>query len=189
LSARSSKAQYEQEETIAKGELEDLASQLRTGEARNDNYIGMVRIVKPEAGADDMAPVRIDFKMSTKNGALKTSELSTLNELFGALRPQLWEVGKAVTDIHDPAALVKSFQDVGLNPWDYLKISVREGMDAIISQHPGVTAVEAVLPKTGFLARLQEFGKNLADEAKEYIWSYLHVALSPSVNLGAKGKA
>jgi hypothetical protein len=189
LTARSSHAQYEQEEAVAKDGLADLASSLRETEATNDNYIGIIRIVKPAEATEDLAPVRVDFKMSAKNSALAMSEMETIDELFGALRPQLWEKGKAVTDIHDPSALVQALQDAGQNPWDYLKLSVKDGMDAIVSRHPGVTAVEAILPKTGFLARLQEFGKNLGTEAKNYVRSYLQSALSPAVNLGSKGKA
>ena len=109
--------------------------------------------------------------------------------MFGGMRPQLWEKGKAITDIHDPQTLVKAIVDAGQNPWDYLHLVVKPGMDEIISRHPGVTAVEAILPKTGFLARLQEFGKNLGEEAKEYVRAYLNQALNTSVNIGSKGKA
>jgi hypothetical protein len=45
------------------------------------------------------------------------------------------------------------------------------------------------MPKTGFLARLQEFGKNLSDDAKYYIRRYLERALSSAVTLGSRGKA
>jgi hypothetical protein len=189
LTARSSKAQFELAETTAKSELSKKATELRETEALKDNYIGVVRVVKPDADAEDLSPVRVEFKMSSKDSALKVDQMEALDEMFGGMRPQLWEKGKAITDIHDPQTLVKAIVDAGQNPWDYLHLVVKPGMDEIISRHPGVTAVEAILPKTGFLARLQEFGKNLGEEAKEYVRAYLNQALNTSVNIGSKGKA
>lgn len=189
LSARSSLAQFELAEASAKNALATKASDLRVTEARKDNYIGIVRVVKPEAAAEDLSPVRVEFKMSSKDSALKVDQMEDLDEMFGGLRPQLWEKGKAVTDIPDPKALIDSIITAGQNPWDYLKLAVKPGMDDIVSRYSGVTVIEAILPKTGFLARLQEFGKNLGSEAKDYVRAYLNTALHTSVNLGTKGKA
>jgi len=188
LSARASKAQYELTEKTAKERLAALASDLRIEQANIDNYIGIVRVVQPE-GTEEMPPVRIEFKMAIKDSALRVTELDTLNELFGALRPQLWEATKIVTDIHSPQALYDSLKASGMNPFDFLTVTVKENMDNIVAQHPGVTAVESLVPKTGFLARVQEFGKGLAEDAKYYIRRYLGRALSSAVTLGSKGKS
>ena len=188
LSARASKAQYELAEKTAKERLATLASDLRVEQANVDNYIGIIRVVQPE-GTEEMPPVRIEFKMAIKDSALKITELDTVDSLFGALRPQLWEATKIVTDIHSPQALYDSLKEAGMNPFDYLNVSVKDGMDNIVAQHQGVTTIESLMPKTGFLARLQEFGKNLSDDAKYYIRRYLERALSSAVTLGSRGKA
>jgi hypothetical protein len=189
LSARANKAQYEAQEKEAKEGLATQASALRQAQAESDNYIGLVRVVQPESATKEMPPIRIEFKLASKDSALKMTELDTVNELFGGLRPQLFEPVKIVTEIHDPQALYEALKSAGHNPWDYLSLSVKDGMDNIISQHPGATTVEALMPKTGFLARLQEFGKNLSDDAKYYIRRYLERALSSAVTLGSRGKA
>jgi hypothetical protein len=189
LSARASKAQYELAEKTAKERLASLASDLRIEHANVlDDYLGIIRVVQPE-GTEEMPPVRIEFKMAIKDSALRVTELDTLNELFGALRPQLWEATKIVTDIHSPQALYDSLKASGMNPFDFLTVTVKENMDNIVAQHPGVTAVESLVPKTGFLARVQEFGKNLTEGAKYYIRRYLERALSSAVTLGSKGKS
>jgi hypothetical protein len=188
LTARALKAQYELEEKSSKESLATLASALRTEQANADNYIGIVRVVQAE-GREEIAPVRIEFKMATKDSALKITELDTIDSLFGALRPQLWEATKIVTDIHSPQALYDSLKEAGMNPFDYLNVSVKDGMDNIVAQHQGVTTIESLMPKTGFLARLQEFGKNLTEDAKYYIRRYLERALSSAVTLGSKGKS
>jgi hypothetical protein len=188
LSARASKAQYETAEKVARDGLATLASGLRTEQAAGGNFIGCVRVVQP-FGTEEMPPLRIEFKMALKDAALQVTELYLLNQLFGALRPQLWEQTKTVTDVHTPQALYDSLKAAGLNPFDYLNVSVKDGMDGIIAQHDGVTAVEALVPRTGFLARLYEFGRNLSEDAKYYMRRYLDRALSPAVIIGSKGKA
>ena len=199
LSARSSRAQYEKVEETTKDELATKAMALREAEAERDNYIGLIRIVKPATGgaSEDMQPVQIQFKMAGKkkpdaNGKrgafLLIEDLTVLDELFGANRPVLWEPTKIVTSVV-PDALLESMRAAQLNPWDYLEIKVKDGMDHIVARHAGVTSTEVVAPKEGFLARLQEFGRNLCDEAKEYIRDYLKEALSTAVNVGSKGRA
>ena len=197
LSARSSRAQFEKTEETTKDELAEKAKTLRESEAEQDNFIGLVRIVKPATDAEDMQPVQIQFKMTGKkkpdtNGRrgayLMIDDLSVLDELFGANRPVLWEPTKIVTSII-PETLIEAMKAANLNPWDYLEIKVKDGMDHIVARHAGVTSTEVIAPKEGFLARLQEFGKNLATEAKEYVRAYLKEALSTTVNIGSRGKA
>lgn len=197
LSARSSRAQFEKVEETTKDELAEKAKALREAEAEQDNYIGLVRIVKPATDTEDMQPVQIQMKMTGKKKAdangkrgayLMIEDLPVLDELFGANRPVLWEPTKIVTSVV-PETLLESMKAASLNPWDYLEIKVKDGMDHIVARHAGVTSTEVVAPKEGFLARLQEFGKNLMTEAKEYVRAYLKEALVVNVNIGSKGKA
>jgi hypothetical protein len=197
LSARSSRAQFEKIEETTKDELALKASVLRETLAEQDNYIGMIRVVKSATDTEDLAPVQVQFKMAGKkkpdsNGKrgafLLIEDLPVIDELFGAMRPVLWEPTKVVTAVV-PDVLLESMKTGGLNPWDYLELKVKEGMDPIVARHAGVTFTEVVAPKEGFLARLQEFGKNLVAEAKEYVRTYLKEALSTTVNVGSRGKA
>jgi hypothetical protein len=197
LSARSSRAQFEKVEETTKDELAVKAKALRESEAEQDNYIGLVRVVKPVTDTDDMQPVQVQFKMTGKRKAdangkrgayLMIEDLPVLDELFQANRPVLWEPTKIVTSVV-PDTLLESMKAGSLNPWDYLELKVKDGMDHIVARHAGVTSTEVIAPREGFLARLQEFGRNLVDEAKEYIREYLKEALSVSVNIGSKGKA
>jgi hypothetical protein len=197
LSARSSRAQYEKVEESTKDELAIKAIALREAEAATDNYIGLVRVVKPDTDTADMQPVQVQFKMTGKkkpdaNGKrgafLLIEDLPVLDELFGANRPVLWEPTKIVTAVV-PDTLLESMKAANLNPWDYLELKVKDGMDHIVARHAGATSTEVVAPKEGFLARLQDFGRNLCDEAKEYVREYLKEALSTAVNVGSKGKA
>jgi len=197
LSARSSRAQFEKVEETTKDELAEKAKALREAETEQDNYIGLVRVVKPTTDTEDLQPVQVQFKMTGKRKAdangkrgayLMIDDLPVLDELFQANRPVLWEPTKIVTSVV-PETLLESMKAASLNPWDYLEIKVKDGMDHIVARHAGVTSTEVVAPKEGFLARLQEFGRNLATEAKEYIREYLREALSINVNIGVKGKA
>jgi hypothetical protein len=197
LSARSSRAQFEKVEETTKDELAVKAEALREAEANSDNFIGLLRIVKPETDTEDMQPVQIQFKMTGKkkpdtNGKrgayLLMADMPVLDELFGANRPVLWESTKMVTSLV-PDTVIESMKTAGLNPWDYLELKVKDGMDPIVARQAGTTSIEVIAPKEGFLARLQEFGRNLCDEAKEFVRDYLKEALVTAVNVGSRGKA
>jgi len=175
-------AVLETEETAKKKELTDLAKTLREDKETNGEYIGLIRIID-----QDKSPIRVEFRLS--NGALNVSEEDNLNKLFGIHRPALFEKVKVVTDITDPDQLVQKLKDAGLNPWDYLSVGVKEGMDTIVSQHPGCVSKEAILPKKTLLTSLNDFRQALSDAAKVYVKEYLQTALRPFVVCGTKGSA
>lgn len=186
LEARSRKAQAEVDEKAARVTLEALSEALRVQLVKEDEYVGILRIVDPTPNST-MPPVRIEFRI--QNGSLSVDENETLAELFGPMKPQLFEKASIVTEIHDPALLFDALKTAGHDPWAILNVSVKEGMDSLVAKLPGVTAAEAILPKKGLLARLAEFGADLMDEAKTYIKQYLVDTLKPTVVIGTKGKA
>lgn len=182
LEARSQAALAKISEDQAREQLEALGKSLREQHEADGEYIGLIRIVGPD---NNQPPVRIEFKVI--NGGLDVSEGETLDNLFGAVRPQLFEKAQVVTEVHDPAALFAAIQAAGHDPWTILNVTVKDGMDSIVAKMNGVTAAEAYLPKKGLLARLAEYGENFSMVAKNYLKSYLLQVLKPTVVMGTKG--
>ena len=182
VEVRSKIADLSTEEKELRTFIEDASKEVRAEEQLKGNYIGLIRITGKE-----LPPVRVEFRIN--NGALNVNEEDTLNTLYGASRPLLFEREKAVTQITDPDALIKELVALGKNPWDYLDIKVKSGLDRAVTDFPSVVSVEAFLPKKGFLATLNEILHTLSDDAKAYTGKYLDKVLNPTVVIGTKGKA
>ena len=160
--------------------IEDEAKNVRTVEEAKGSFIGLIKIMTEGA-----TPVQVQFKI--QNGALALSDEANLDNLFGAARPLLFERDHAVTEVVDPGALIDELKSSGKNPWDYLNVSVKPGLDRAVCQSPSVVATEAFLPKKGFLNTLNEIAHTLKAEAKDYIQTYLGKCLKPTVVVGSKG--
>ena len=169
-------------EKTASSEIAKLAEGLRQEEVGRDKYIGIVRVT-----GEELPPVRVEFRM--ENGALAVDEGKNLDMLYGTARPLLFQKERVVNEIVDPMALIKELIDAGKNPFDYIDIAVRKGMDHVLVESKNVTSGEAYLPKEGFLNTLNEIKNTLSDNAKTYTKEYLNNTLKPRVVLGTKGKA
>jgi hypothetical protein len=174
-------------ETLIKTCKEVISSEaegLRKSEENSGNYIGLVRIT-----GTDLPPVRVEFRTGS-NSALDLDQESTLDELFGPARPLIFARSKVITGVVDPMTLVQQLKDSGKNPWDYLTVSVKPGMDEIVASvsSDAVTVQEVFLPREGWIAKLNELAVVLTNQAKRYISEYMEKVLKPSVVLGSKGK-
>jgi hypothetical protein len=178
--ARAKVSEAQNEEDTAKKSLVTEAEMWRENKEQAGEYIGLIRVIQ-----EDCPSVRVEFKIS--NGAITEDQLPELDRVFGSVRPLLFEKAVAITEITDPVELIDSLSSKGLNPWDYLQVSVRTGHDEIIAQHKGVITDTALLPKKGFLATLNDVAKSLTDEAKAYVKAYLKASLKPTVPLTSKG--
>ena len=166
-----------------KGKMADYAEGFREGRFEDGEVIGKLSIAPPNQTA-----CRVEFRIN--NGSLETSEMDALDQLFEGARSELFEKVKIVDKIVDPSALIKQMETHGLNPWDYLKLSVKSNQDQIvIDQGVGIETAEAILPKTGFLATVAEMFGRFTKDAKEYLRLYLREALSPTIILGTKTKS
>jgi hypothetical protein len=146
------------------------------------NIIGKIIIAPPNQTA-----TRVEFRLN--NGSLDIDELENLDALFGEARPELFEKVVIVDKITDPAALIKALLQAGLNPFDYLNVSVKENIDqVIIDKGTGIVTADAILPKKGFLTILPDLISRFSEDAKKYIRLYLKEALNPTVILGTKAK-
>ena len=179
VKARQTAATAKIAEDQARERIEQHAVTCRETLEKEGRYIGLIRVVDPEQQSN-----RIEFRVH--NGSLAVTEGPTLDKLYGPLRPQLFEKASVVTEVHDPAALYKALVEAGQDPWSVLKVSVKDGMDGLVSKYDGVISAEAYLPKKGMLTRLDEHGPNLSADAKEYTHNYLQVVLKPTVILGTK---
>lgn len=183
VETRSKIAELQTREKQQKKELAEKSDEIRESEEENGNYIGIVRIT-----GGDMPPVRVEFRI--QNGALDTSQEQQLDELFKAARPQLWGREKLVTAVADPAKLVQDLTEQGRNPWDYLEISVKKGMDRVVSEwSDAVVAQEALVPREGFLATLTDLVNVISDNARKFLKEYLVSALKTVPVVGSRGKA
>lgn len=167
------------QEKRLKEEICNKIQVLQLEEFSKDNVVGLFRV-----NDDKLPPVRVEMKI--KNGALELSDLPVLDGLFGKKRPELFEKATVVSEILDPEVLIKKMTAKGLNPWDYLTVSVKDNMDEIVSKYDGVSVSEAILPKKGFLAKLKEHISTCSQEAKNYLKEYLKQALSPTMVMGKK---
>ena len=168
-------------EKAATGVIATLAEEIRQTEVTKDHYVGIIRVT-----GDDMAPTRIEMRM--EKGALAVDEGSKkLDTLFGGSRPLLFTKDKVVNEITNPAALVAELIAQGKNPWDFLNISVKSGLDLAVAESPNVVAAEAYVPKAEFLNTVEDIKHTLSANAKTFLKVYLETALKPRVVLGTKG--
>ncbi len=158
------------------------AETLRKELLDKDDVIGKITI----APADQTA-VRVEFRIN--NGSMETDEMDNLDKLFETARSELFEKAEIVESITDPTELIETLTNEGLNPWDYLNISVKKGMDKIIiDKGAGIFTAEAILPRQGFIATVKELWGRFSEEAKMYTKKYMKLALKPAVVLGTKAK-
>ena len=147
-----------------------------------DEIIGKITIAPP-----DQTAVRVEFRIN--NGSMDIDEMDNLNRLFETARSELFEKAEIVESIVNPTELIEALTNEGLNPWDYLNISVKKNMDKIIiDKGTGIFKAEAILPRQGFIAIVKELWERFSEEAKIYTKKYLKLALEPVVVLGTKAK-
>ena len=132
-----------------------------------------------------ISDAKVEFRM--KNGQIPFSDKGLLEELFGQDYHSLFEQGKVISAIIKPNALIKALEDAGVNPWDYLSLNVKEGMDEAVTglaKDIGLyNTAEAVLPRKGFLSTLAGIIEKLTDDAVEFLQDYLKKALEPIASL------
>lgn len=148
----------------------------------DNKVIGKITIAPP-----DQTAVRVEFRIN--NGSMDVDEMDNLDKLFEDARPELFEKAEIVASIIDPTALIEALTNEGLNPWDYLNLSVKKNMDKIIiDKGIGTLTAEAILPRTSFISSLKELWRHFSEEARIYTKKYLKLALEPVVVLGTKTK-
>ena len=180
VEARTRKGVADKDEKTARKDMSLLAEDIRTDALNyNGDFIGVIKVIEKNIPA-----TRIEFRIN--NGALDVSQMDTLNELFGGLRPALFAQAKVVKEITDPDKLIDEMSSGGLNPWDYLELKVKPEKDDIVSTFKGIVTAEAILPKKGLLARLSENSNTLSRKAVDWIKVYLEKALKPTPVLGTK---
>jgi hypothetical protein len=180
MDLRSQIADLTTKETVAKKKIAEQAEVIRVHEERTKgNYVGLVKITD-----EGMGPAQVQLKMC--NAALALTEDEALNHFFGSARPMLWAKDMAVTGIQSPDALLQEIRARNQNPWDFLELRVKSGVDRALADSPNVVKEEAFLPVEGFLATLNEIKHTLSPEAKEYLSKYLVQVLKSTVSLGHK---
>ena len=179
LDLRSQIADLETQEKVAKTKMSEQATTIRAAEEAKGNYIGVVKVTD-----EGMNPSQIQFKMT--NAAIDIEQGPTLDAHFNAARPMLWSRDMVVTAITNPTALIEEMTARGQNPWDYLEVRVKPGLDANFRSSPNVVKGEAYLPVEGFLTTVNEFKHTFSAEAKEFLKEYLKEVLKTSVSLGHK---
>jgi hypothetical protein len=182
LDFRTTAAEATTQEKAISEELAKKGEHERREEVKRGSYIGMIRVT-----GEKQTPIRIEFRL--EKGALDVAEEANLDTLYKGSRPVLFKREKVVTEILDPLALIQGIIADGKNPFDYLELKVREGMDHVLVESKNVTTAEAFLPTEGFLSTIEGIKESLSDDAKTFTQNYLEGALKPRVVLGTKGKA
>ena len=177
-------AQLETREKQLRKDLADIATGFRDGklDQAEPEIIGMIRVTNEEA------PVRVEFRVDRKKAVLAIEDEDNLNDLFGSARPLLFGVDTIVNEITDPEGLITAMQATNRNPWDFLALSVKSGMDTIVAEYPQAVSNKAYMPKKGFLGILKDIWHTLGAEAKGYAKTYIKHATKASVNGLTKGK-
>jgi hypothetical protein len=168
-------AALQEKEDEANDRVKLAAIGIRESEAESKNFIGLIRIIPT-----DTPPLRCEFRIA-KNSALDVSEEPKLDALFGAQRPLLFGREKVINEITDPSALIEELKLQGKNPWDYLDLKVKPGLDRAVADSKNVIAGEAFMPKKNFLETLNDIAGRLGTEALTYVKEYLSSVLSPVV--------
>lgn len=179
LNVRSQLTDLTTREEQLKTNLKADTDAIRLNEQAKGNYIGLVKITDPSQAA-----VQVQYKIT--GGALDLDQAEALDHFYGSARTLLFEKDLVVTNITDPAALIAEIIARGQNPWDFLDIKVKKGLDRAFIDSPNVTKVEAFLPKEGFLATTNEVFDTFTEKTVEYHNNYLATVLKPVVTLGSK---
>ncbi len=177
---RAQAARHTKQEKDHRKSMEEGALELHNEEFGKGNIVGLIRIIDSE-----IPPTRVEMRIN--NGALDMSEEETLTEHFGARKAELFEHAKVITEITDTSELIKALENKGLNPWEYVNVTIKNGMDEAVLSAVGdehVVSAEAFLPRQGFLSKLNDMFSVLGDKAKQYVKEYLSSVLKPTVVLG-----
>jgi len=174
--AKEKVAHYKLLEEAARKELCTMAEEIRDKRVSKNEYLGLVRVVDV-----DLPPTRVEFRFDDQ--VVDVAELPKLDEYFDNYRADLFERAKVVSDIPDPDKLFAAMKKDGLNPYDYMELKVREGMDGIVARYRdrGVKITEAFLPRKDFFTKLTECAVDLTVEAKAWVKTYLDRALKSVV--------
>lgn len=167
-------------EKEARKDMEEHGHGIYFEEFDKDNIIGLIRVID-----EDIPPTRIEMRIN--NGALDVSEEDILKKHLNGRHIELFERTRVITEIHDPAELIKVLENKGLNPWDYFDLKVKDNMDSAVYNAVNgefCESAEAFLPKQGFLSRLRDMFNFLDKNARKYIREYLSQAVKPIVVLG-----
>jgi hypothetical protein len=182
VQARAEKAILETKEKNLKASIEVQAAAVRDEKLDKGEIVGLIRLTT------EQMPVQVQFKIDSKKAALDLSDEETLDDLFKGARPLLFGKDKIVTEITGPEELLAAMKASGRNPWDFLKLTVKENMDEVVASYPNVISNETFMPKTGFLATLHDIWRTLSEEAIEYVKTYVKEVIKPSVVVGSQGK-
>lgn len=178
-SIRSQISELVAREENLKEQIAEAAYFIRKAEEQKSNYVGLIKVVDGES-----SPSQIQFKIC--NGSLDESDGPALDHFFGSARPMLYEKDVVVTGITNPDGLIAEIQGRNQNPWDYLELKVKKGLDRAFVDSSHITLDKAFMPVEGFLATLNEVKHTLNNKAKEFIANYLERVLKPTVSLGHK---
>jgi hypothetical protein len=181
VQVRTDKAQLETREKQLKASVEAQATALRNNKLDANEVVGLIRITS------ERAPIRVEFRVDSKKAAIPLEDEATLEALFKGARPLLFGKDTIVTEITDPEALMQAMKDSGRNPWDFLQLSVKAGMDEVVSQYAQVVSDTAFMPKDGFLSTLHDIWHTFKVETVEYVKKYVKEVIKPTVVVGSKG--
>jgi hypothetical protein len=169
------------EEKKAKKYIEIDAKTVRESELKKGNYVGLIRVID-----DSLPPVRIEFRNNGK--CLDVGQEQELDRLFGASRPLIFKREKVVTDILDPEKVIADLKAAGKNPWDFIKIDIKDNQDSVVAENTdGVKSDEGFVGQKDMLSTLNNIGDTLTQEAQDFIKEYLEHTLDTKVVLGTKG--
>jgi hypothetical protein len=185
VAIRAQKAELETQEKALIASIAAQAVTIRNEklDAKPGEVIGLIRIT-----GNNQAPIQVQFKIDSKMAPLDLEDEETLEELFKGARPMLFDKSTIVTGITEPEQLLQAIKDSGSNPWDFLKLSVKDHMGEIIARYPQAISSVQFMPKTGFASTLHDIWHTLGAEAIGYISDYVKKVLKPSVIAGSQGK-
>ena len=183
VQVRADKAKLDTKEKDLRTKIEKKAVAFRDQKLDKNKIVGLIRIT------DDRAPIRVEFRVSSKDAALDPDEEQTLDDLFRGLRPLLFGKDTIISEITEPEELLTAMRESGRNPWDFLKLSVKSGMDEVVSSYPYTISSTVFMPKEGFLATLSDVFHTLTESAGSYIKQYIKAVVKPTVVAGSRGKA
>lgn len=178
---RAKLATLQTEEKKAKKYIEIDAKAVRESEIKKGNYIGLIRIVD-----DILPPVRIEFRNNGK--CLDVGQEQELDRLFGASRPILFKRDKVVTEILDPEKVIADLKAAGKNPWDFIKIDIKDDQDSVVAENTdAVKSDEGFVAHKDMLNTLNNIADTLTQEGRDFIMEYLEHTLDTKVVLGTRG--
>ena len=175
-------ARLSAEVATARNNIIEHAKNLRNQKADEGEFIGLIRINAPGYG-----PAQVQFQSRGMEFGVEKEPL--FDDYLGAYKDEMLERIEELAEkpIDDLEAFINLLKEKGLDPKDFIaniKTKKPKTLQKKLPEH--FTKTEVIVPKKGFLTKLNEISSKISQEARAYFKARLDEVLVPAFDAGNK---